>query len=73
MKIPTEESSNVYESSSEFSPDNSEGGNQEGNNSPSADGDFSEYLWMENEEEFDKQVGGQFVSLELYPQNLISY
>lgn len=24
--------------------------------SPSVDGDFSEYLWMENEEEFDKQV-----------------
>lgn len=24
--------------------------------SPSVEGDFSEYMWMENEEEFDKQV-----------------
>lgn len=24
--------------------------------SPTTDGDFSEYLWMENEEEFDKEV-----------------
>jgi len=30
--------------------------NQDEVDSPATPGDFSEYMWMENEEEFDKQV-----------------
>lgn len=30
--------------------------NDEAPHSPSRDGDFSEYLWLENEEEFDEQI-----------------
>jgi len=60
MKIPIIDPSNIYsshESSAGYlSSDNSESGHQEEMNSPTADNDFSEYLWMENEEEFDKQI-----------------
>lgn len=68
MKIPiVDPSSNIFssqESSTGYlSSDNSEAGQQEGESNPLYGGetptpadDFSEYLWMENEEEFDKQV-----------------
>lgn len=60
MKIPTSGSGNGYyghESSLGYvSPDDSENGHQDDLDSPTLDGDFSEYMWMENEEEFDKQV-----------------
>jgi hypothetical protein len=36
--------------------DSSDVGNGDDVDSPTLDGDFSEYMWMENEEEFDKQV-----------------
>ncbi|XP_018322694.1 polyadenylate-binding protein-interacting protein 2B [Agrilus planipennis] len=44
-------------------------GYQEENNS-GADDDFSEYLWMENEEEFDKEVMQQLEEQELMEQCL---
>ncbi|CAG2057718.1 unnamed protein product [Timema podura] len=60
MKIPTSGSGNGYyghESSFiSYSSDGSEIGNGEEVDSPTLDGDFSEYMWMENEEEFDKEV-----------------
>ncbi|XP_054261148.1 polyadenylate-binding protein-interacting protein 2 [Macrosteles quadrilineatus] len=70
MKIPVvEQSANLFssqESSAGYlSSDNSEAGQQEegesnplysGGETPTASDDFSEYLWMENEEEFDKQI-----------------
>ncbi|XP_075223184.1 polyA-binding protein interacting protein 2 [Lycorma delicatula] len=60
MKLPTNTSSNGYyshESSiSAYIPDGSDNGHQDDLDSPTIDGDFSEYMWMENEEEFDKQV-----------------
>lgn len=31
------------------------------------DSDFSEYLWMENEEEFDKQVYSMYNNLAILP------
>lgn len=60
MKLPTNSSSNGYyahESNiSAYIPDSSDNGHQDDLDSPTLDGDFSEYMWMENEEEFDKQV-----------------
>jgi len=67
MKIPIVDPSNIFssqESSTGYlSSDNSEAGQQEGESNPlygsetpTAPDDFSEYLWMENEEEFDKQI-----------------
>lgn len=60
MKIPGSGSGNGYyghESVISYISDASDIGN--GNDdldSPTTDGDFSEYMWMENEEEFDKEV-----------------
>lgn len=56
MKIPTGGSGNGYyghESSVIAYLENDEIENEAPN---AADNDFSEYMWMENEEEFDKQV-----------------
>uniref|UniRef100_A0A1B6KFZ4 Ataxin-2 C-terminal domain-containing protein n=1 Tax=Graphocephala atropunctata TaxID=36148 RepID=A0A1B6KFZ4_9HEMI len=60
MKIPIIDPTNIYsshESSGDYlSSDNSDNGHQEENDSAVTNDDFSEYLWMENEEEFDKQI-----------------
>lgn len=60
MKIPIVDPTNIYnnhESSNDFmASENNDSGQPEEADSPTADDDFSEYLWMENEEEFDKQV-----------------
>lgn len=56
MKIPTGGSGNGYyghESSVISYLDNVE---SDADVTTTADNDFSEYMWMENEEEFDKQV-----------------
>ncbi|GLH09825.1 Protein of unknown function [Gryllus bimaculatus] len=55
MKIPDDsnKSYNGHESSSPYMSDSS--GNGDDVDPPTMDGDFSEYLWMEHEEEFDKQ------------------
>uniref|UniRef100_A0A1B6F570 Uncharacterized protein n=1 Tax=Cuerna arida TaxID=1464854 RepID=A0A1B6F570_9HEMI len=59
MKIPIIDPTNIYsnhESSDYLSSDNSDSVHQEENDSAVTNDDFSEYLWMENEEEFDKQI-----------------
>lgn len=38
----------------------------------SPEDDFSEYLWMENEEEFDKEVGFLQPAVEI-PENTVSF
>lgn len=62
MKIPIVDPTNIYnnhESSNDFmASENNDISQPEEADSPTADDDFSEYLWMENEEEFDKQVCG---------------
>ena len=40
--------------------DSDDGLNEQPPHSPSREGDFSEYLWMENEEEFEEQIMHQF-------------
>lgn len=60
MKIPIVDPTNIYnnhESPNDFmASENIDSSQPEEGDSPTADDDFSEYLWMENEEEFDKQV-----------------
>lgn len=58
MKMPNNQSSENglydYEDTTYFSEGIENNGVDEFN--PSPEDDFSEYLWMENEEEFDKEV-----------------
>jgi hypothetical protein len=59
MKIPNGTGSGYYGHESSvisYLSDSSDVGNSDDSDSPTLDGDFSEYMWMENEEEFDKQV-----------------
>ncbi|GFG39132.1 hypothetical protein Cfor_10611 [Coptotermes formosanus] len=59
MKIPNGTGSGYYGHDSSvisYLSDSSDVGNGDDADSPTLDGDFSEYMWMENEEEFDKQV-----------------
>lgn len=72
MKIPTSSGNGYYGHESNFIPpylsDGSDNGHQDDLDSPALDGDFSEYMWMENEEEFDKQVMQQLEEEELMEQ-----
>lgn len=69
MKIPSSNSigNGYYNYGDTYFLDNSENGTPNNSNSieecdsPTTDGDFSEYLWMENEEEFDKEVNTIFI------------
>jgi hypothetical protein len=58
MKMPSNQSSEnglyAYEDTTYISESIENNGVEEFNASP--EDDFSEYLWMENEEEFDKEV-----------------
>lgn len=59
MKIPNGSGNGYYGHESSvisYLSDSSDVGNGDDVDSPTLDGDFSEYMWMENEEEFDKQV-----------------
>ena len=60
MKIPadddyntTQDNTTTYSLISDHSDSSSA---SEETDPPTLDGDFSEYMWMENEEEFEKQV-----------------
>lgn len=57
LKLPTVDSEFVIDcaSISSFFPDNSDLHDALAD-SPIVDGDFSEYMWMENADEFDKEV-----------------
>lgn len=69
MKIPNSGSGNGYyghENSLIIYFDNDNEADIQG----ASDGDFSEYLWMENEEEFDKQVLQQLEEEELMEECL---
>jgi hypothetical protein len=59
MKIPNGTGSGYYGHDSSvrsYLSDSSDVGNGDDADLPTLDVDFSEYMWMENEEEFDKQV-----------------
>lgn len=59
MKIPNGTGSGYYGHDSSvlsYLSDGSDVGNGDDADPPTLDVDFSEYMWMENEEEFDKQV-----------------
>lgn len=62
MKVPKEESKDqnndntVNEDDSLSNPYDSESNDSDSIDPPTRDGDFSEYMWMENQEEFDLQV-----------------
>jgi hypothetical protein len=59
MKIPNGTGSGSYGHDSSvlsYLPHGSDVGSGDDVDLPTLDVDFSEYMWMENEEEFDKQV-----------------
>lgn len=61
MKVPNEESkaqnndNTINDDDNESNPYDADS-NSDSVDQPTRDGDFSEYMWMENQEEFDLQV-----------------
>lgn len=58
MKIPSDETPENHTNGDGYISDDYE--QLEMAPAPIRDGDFSEYMWMENEEEFNSQVGMLF-------------
>lgn len=57
MKVPPYQSDDdIISNSVDNNASDSEDGLNDPPHSPSREGDFSEYLWMENEEEFEQQI-----------------
>lgn len=61
MKVPKEESKEQHNDNTLNDDDNLSNpydteSNSDSIDPPTRDGDFSEYMWMENQEEFDLQV-----------------
>lgn len=56
MKVPPNQVDDVIGSNSVDNTEDSDDGLNDAPHSPSREGDFSEYLWMENEEEFEEQI-----------------
>lgn len=56
MKVPPTADDHIISNSVESNTADSDDGLHEAPHSPSREGDFSEYLWMENEEEFEQQI-----------------
>lgn len=56
MKIPNGSGNGYYGQENGIIPYADNNSDTEAEVQGIGDGDFSEYLWMENEEEFDKQV-----------------
>lgn len=56
MKVPPAQSEDHLVSNDVDHQADSDDGLNEAPHSPSREGDFSEYLWMENEEEFEQQI-----------------
>ena len=56
MKVPPNQVDYVIGSNSVDNTEDSDDGLNDAPHSPSREGDFSEYLWMENEEEFEEQI-----------------
>lgn len=57
MKAPPSQSDDhIISNSSVDNATDSDDGLNDAPHSPSREGDFSEYLWMENEEEFEQQI-----------------
>merc|ERR1712137_295141 len=53
---PTESDEHIISNSTADAPDSDDGQDETQPHSPSRQGDFSEYLWMANEEEFEEQI-----------------
>jgi len=56
MKVPPTADDHIINNSAENNLAESDDGLNDAPHSPSREGDFSEYLWMENEEEFEQQI-----------------
>merc|ERR1712071_680862 len=56
MKVPPTSEDHIISNSVESNAVDSDDGLNDAPHSPSREGDFSEYLWMENEEEFEQQI-----------------
>jgi len=56
MKVPPTSEDHIISNSVENNAVDSDDGLNDAPHSPSREGDFSEYLWMENEEEFEQQI-----------------
>lgn len=56
MKVPPTADDQIISNAVENNTAESDDGLNEAPHSPSREGDFSEYLWMENEEEFEQQI-----------------
>ncbi|XP_046458146.1 polyadenylate-binding protein-interacting protein 2-like [Daphnia pulex] len=57
MKVPPNQSEEqIVNNSVDGNNADSDDGLNDGPHSPSREGDFSEYMWMENEEEFEEQI-----------------
>ena len=56
MKVPPTSDDLIISNSVDNNSTESDDGLNEAPHSPSREGDFSEYLWMENEEEFEQQI-----------------
>jgi hypothetical protein len=57
MKVPPNQSEEqIVNNSVDGNNADSDDGLNEAPHSPSREGDFSEYMWMENEEEFEEQI-----------------
>jgi len=57
MKVPPNQSEEqIVNNSVDVNNEDSDDGLNDAPHSPSREGDFSEYMWMENEEEFEEQI-----------------
>lgn len=56
MKVPPNQSEEQIVNNSVDSNNDSDDGLNDAPHSPSREGDFSEYMWMANEEEFEEQI-----------------
>lgn len=61
MKVPPNQpDEQIVSNSVDSNNADSDDGLNDAPHSPSREGDFSEYMWMENEEEFEEQLMQQF-------------
>lgn len=71
MKIPTN-TMQLFDEMSSYGETHTANGNYysepDDSSNPVLDGDFSEYMWMENEEQFDRQVLAELEEEELIEQ-----
>lgn len=71
MKVPPNQADEqIISNPTDSNNTDSDDGLNDAPHSPSREGDFSEYMWMENEEEFEEQLMQQFEEEALVQQCL---